>query len=78
MLKLSLMLEQTYLEVAKFSLAECCKTNHLIVHVSREVHLERFNLTYILLRILHLIMFILILLSIIFDRKLNDIKSATD
>jgi hypothetical protein len=77
MVSQTLMLEQTYVEIAKFSLDSCCNNNHLIAHISKEVGLGRFDLTYTLLRLLHLIMFVLILLSIIFDRKLNDTKNTT-
>jgi len=76
MLAQTLMLEQTYLRIAKFSLDSCCNNNHLVAHINKEVRLEQFNLTYSLLRLLHLIMFTLILLSIIFDRKLNDTKNT--
>jgi len=76
MLAQTLMLEQTYLEIAKLSLDSCCKNNHLVTHINKEVRLERFNLTYSLLRLLHLVMFVLILLSIIFDQKLNDTKNT--
>jgi hypothetical protein len=78
MVSQTVMLEQTYLEITKFSLNDCCRNNHLISYVSKEVQLGRFDLTYTLLCVIHLIMFFLILLSIIFDRKLNDAKSPTN
>ncbi len=74
----TLMLEQAYLEIAKFNLNDCCRDNYLISHVTKEVNLHRFKLTYLLLQSWHLIMFVLILVSIIFDRKLNNAKKPTD
>lgn len=74
----TLMLEQTYLEIAKFSLDNCCKNNYLIAHISKEIELQRFNISYFILRALHMIMFTLVLLSILFDRKLNEIKIPTN
>jgi hypothetical protein len=78
MVNQTVMLEQTYLEIAKFSQNDCCIDNHLIQHVAKEVSLNRFGLTYLLLQSWHLVMFVLILVSIIFDRKLNNAKNPTD
>lgn len=59
-----------YVEIAKFSDDICCSDNQLVLRVSEELAAGRFEWSMITARVAHAVMFVLVMLSIIFDRAL--------
>jgi len=65
------MLEGAYREAARLLSAACCLDNEILTHMTQELAEGRFLLVKALLLLIHALTFVLVLLSIVFDRSHN-------
>lgn len=65
------MLEGAYREAARLLKAPCCVDNEILVHMTQELAAGRLSLVNGLLLLIHGLTFVLVLLSIVFDRARN-------
>lgn len=63
------MLEGAYAEATRLLKAPCCVDNEILIHMTQELAEGRLSLVSGLLLLIHSLAFVLVLLSIVFDRS---------
>ena len=71
-----LILEQAYLEIAKYTQNVCCSENGIILQISTLVADGRFKSNFIFLNYSHIIMALLVVLAIFFAHAHNNNSSS--
>lgn len=63
--------QSIYLQIAAMAIDPCCQTNQVMTYMAQQLDSGQFESRYILLVGGHLVMFIMVGLSILFDRLLS-------
>jgi len=64
-------MKNIYLDVADLAAAGCCDGSHIVGQMLAHINAGRFEISLTVVDIMHIVMFVLVVLSIVFDRALS-------